>query len=122
MRAVRILSSTTIDKAWYNLFNALLVLATHKHPPLAHSLLSTHRTHLFILSVRHIGSGGPLSEEEREGLMPLEMWSLMSREWSFGLSHALACVLIAEILSSKQVGRGGGEERCLLFLFDVFLF
>lgn len=35
--------------------------------------------------------------------MPLDMWALLSKDWSFGLSHALACVLLAESLSAKQV-------------------
>lgn len=35
--------------------------------------------------------------------MPAEMWAVTGREWSFGLSHALACVLLLASLSSNQV-------------------
>lgn len=52
---------------------------------------------------RDAGRDGPLSDEERESFMPLDMWALLSKDWSFGLSHALACVLLAESLSAKQV-------------------
>lgn len=64
---------------------------------------------------RHASPEGPLSDEERESIMPLEMWGVTGDEWPFGLSHALACVLLAESLISKQVmvgplfSRRGGE-------------
>lgn len=41
--------------------------------------------------------------------MPLEMWAVTGHGWSYGLSHALSCVLLLASLSSNQVktdGRG----------------
>ncbi|CAN0494986.1 unnamed protein product, partial [Ectocarpus sp. 12 AP-2014] len=51
---------------------------------------------------RHVGPNGPLSEEERSRLMPLEMWAVTGEGWPYGLSHALSCVLLLASLSSKQ--------------------
>lgn len=36
-------------------------------------------------------------------MMPLEMWAVTGQGWSFGLSHALSCVLLLASLSSNQV-------------------
>ena len=62
---------------------------------------------------RHAGPDGPLSQEERGRLMPLEMWAVTGPGWSFGLSHALSCVLLLASLSSNQVGRWDGCGRCM---------
>ncbi|CAM9214804.1 unnamed protein product [Scytosiphon promiscuus] len=51
---------------------------------------------------RHVSPDGPLSEQERSRVMPLEMWAVTGQGWSFGLSHALSCVLLLASLSSNQ--------------------
>lgn len=57
---------------------------------------------LFAAAARHAGPDGPLSDEERRRCMPLEMWAMTGKDWSFGLSHALSCVLLSASLSSNQ--------------------
>lgn len=37
--------------------------------------------------------------------MPLEMWAVTGHGWSYGLSHALSCVLLLASLSLNQVNR-----------------
>lgn len=64
----------------------------------------------FCVADRHAGPDGPLSEEERKRFMPAEMWAVTGREWSFGLSHALSCVLLWASLSSNQVRKVFGFD------------
>lgn len=51
--------------------------------------------------------------------MPLEMWAVTGHGWSYGLSHALSCVLLLASLSSNQVNRLG--YNCGLRFMCVFL-